>query len=129
MKNKKLHKWTFTYAAIGGVFGTQLGQLISGSFSLGGLLGSLSALLLVFLIDLTKNKMKKDRTPDFDERTRHNMTKYYAILPHVFIGIAFVVLGITTSMGVEQISVHYLWGLVFTYFMISGIGALIVSRK
>jgi hypothetical protein len=129
MKSKKLHKWTFTYAGIGGVFGMLLGQLIKGSFSMGGLLGSLFALLLIFLIDLTKNKMKKDKTPDFDERTQHNMTKYYAILPHVFIGIVFVGLGITTSMGVEQISVHYLWGLIFVYFMISGIGALLVSRR
>lgn len=129
MKHKKLHKWIFTFAGIGGVIGMTLGQLITSSFNPGGFLGSLSALSLFIIIDLIKNKMKKDNTPDVDERTRHNMMKYYAVIAHIFFGAAFIILGIVTSQGVQQISVNYLWGLVFAYLMISGIGGFIVSRR
>ncbi|WP_010651716.1 hypothetical protein [Oceanobacillus massiliensis] len=126
---KKINRWILTYVGICGLFGMTLGQLIKGTLNLGGFSGSLSAVLLFFIIDLIRNRMKKDRTPDFDERTRHNMLKYYVYISHIFIGGAFLLLAVVTSIGVEQISIYYLWILIFAYFMISGIGALIVSRK
>lgn len=126
---KKINRWILTFVSIGGLFGMTLGQLITGKLNLGGVLGSLSAVLLFFIIDLVRNRMKIDITPDFDERTRHNMLKYYVFIFHIFIGGAFLSLAVITSIGVEQISIYYLWILIFAYFMISGIGALIVSRR
>ncbi|MCM3741497.1 hypothetical protein M3210_14580 [Oceanobacillus luteolus] len=126
---QRISKWILTFGAIGALIGMTLGQLITGTLNLSGLLGSLSGVLLFFIIDLIRNRMKKDNTPDIDERTRYNMIRYYVYASNIFIGVAFLLLAIVTFVGMEQVSVYYLWIMIFVYFIISGIGAVVVSRK
>ncbi|WP_156855314.1 hypothetical protein [Oceanobacillus sp. AG] len=129
MKKKKLHKWVFTLAGIGGLIGMTFGQFIFGKLDFSGILGSLSAVILFFIIDLVKNRMKKDDTPDFDERTTHNVVKYYAYFSTGFIAVAFLLLAVVTASGLENVNISYLWILIFIYMLSSGIGAFIVSKK
>ncbi|MFD1606133.1 hypothetical protein [Oceanobacillus luteolus] len=126
---QRISKWILTFGAIGALIGMTLGQLITGTLNLSGLLGSLSGVLLFFIIDLIRNRMKKDNTPDIDERTRYNMIRYYVYASNIFIGVAFLLLAIVTFVGMEQVSVYYLWIMIFVYFIVSGIGAVVVSRK
>jgi len=126
---QRISKWILTFGAIGALIGMTLGQLITGTLNLSGLLGSLSGVLLFFIIDLIRNRMKNDNTPDIDERTRYNMIRYYVYASNIFIGVAFLLLAIVTFVGMEQVSVYYLWIMIFVYFIISGIGAVVVSRK
>src|SRR5690606_32056787 len=112
---QRISKWILTFGAIGALIGMTLGQLITGTLNLSGLLGSLSGVLLFFIIDLIRNRMKNDNTPDIDERTRYNMIRYYVYASNIFIGVAFLLLAIVTFVGMEQVSVYYLWIMIFVY--------------
>ncbi|WP_200411309.1 hypothetical protein [Virgibacillus salexigens] len=129
MKNKKYQKWMLTYAAIGVLVGTTITQLINGDLNLSGLLGTLTAALILFAIDIIRIRKKKDKTPDFDERTISNMQKFYLYSSNIFMVVIFLSLAVITAMGIEQITISYIWIFVFSYFSISGIGALIVSKR
>lgn len=129
MKTKIYQRWVFSFTAVFGLVGMVLGQLIQGEFNFSVALGAVTGALFIFILELIKNRIKRDKTPDFDERTKHNMLKYYTIIAHVFIGIALLLLAIVTSSGTEQISINYLWIFITAYLLISGIGALFVSRK
>lgn len=129
MKNNRIGKWKFTLAGAGGVLGMTVGQLIAGKLSFAGVLGSLTAFFIFFIIDMVRNRKKKDNTPDIDERTRQNMTKYYAVIANVFLATAFLLLAIITYIGIEQISIMYLWLFITAYMMISGIGAFILMKR
>ncbi|MBR3118661.1 hypothetical protein [Oceanobacillus profundus] len=129
MKRRKMHKWNFTFAGIGGVIGMTIGQLLVGNLNFGGILGSLTALLLVVGIDVARMRFKKDKTPDFDERTVKNMLKFYAYAANIFIALLFIGLGIISFMNIESVAVFYLMIPFAVYFLLSGVGALIVSRK
>ena len=61
MKRRKMHKWNFTFAGIGGVIGMTIGQLLVGNLNFGGILGSLTALLLVVGIDVARMRLKKTK--------------------------------------------------------------------
>ncbi|TFE00557.1 hypothetical protein [Jeotgalibacillus salarius] len=129
MKKKKLQKWGFTIAAMGGLGGMILGTLIFSGADWSAILGALTAFIIIFVINLLYVRSKNDQTPEVDERIVHNMRKYYAIIANVFLGILFLALSALTYMGHEQISLLYLWIFVVSYMFVSGIGALIVSRR
>lgn len=129
MKKGKMHKWMLTFAAGGGFIGMIIGNLLTGSLDISVVLGALTALVLMFIIDLIRNRLKKDKTPDFDERTVNNMMKYYAIIANIFIAILFIGLAILSFMEIESIEISYLFIPIVVYLFTSGIGAIIVSRK
>lgn len=129
MKTRKSQRWIFSITAVFGLFGMTLGQLIQGKFDISVALGALTGAVLIFILELTKNRLKKNKTPDFDERTQHNMLKYYAVIPNIFIGIAILLLAVVALNGIEQVSINYLWLFFMAYVLISGIGALLVIRK
>lgn len=56
-----MHKWMFTFAAVGGVIGMTFGQLLKGNLDFAGILGSLTGLLLMVGIDLVRMRWKKTR--------------------------------------------------------------------
>lgn len=86
-------------------------------------------MVIVFLINLQYVRSKKDKTPEVDERTLNNVRKYYAIIANLFLGFLFLLVAAVTYMGYEQISIFYLWIFIVSYMIISGIGALIFSRR
>lgn len=129
MKKKKLQQWGFTIAALGGLIGMLIGTLLFSGLDWSAVLGALTGFVVIFMINLFYVKSKKDKTPEVDERTINNMRKYYAVIANLFLGALFLFLAAMTYMGYEQISIFYLWIFVISYMLISGIGALIVSRR
>lgn len=129
MKKKKYQKWMFAYAAVGGLGGTILSQIIKGEFDLSISLGAVTAAIILFAIDLIRIWKKRDKTPDFDEQTIDNILKYFAYASNVFILMALLLLSIITLTGVTSISISYLWIVIIAYLFIGGLGALVLSRK
>ena len=130
---KKQQEWMLTYMAIGGLAGMCLGlgivYLIEGTFSLGVLLGILTAAGLTIVFNIVKVMAKKDKTPETDERTRQNIIKFYAYFSHAFLGLVFLLLGIGTFMDVQNVSIAYLWVFMMVYIFTSGFGAMWVKRR
>lgn len=129
MKQKRMHKWFLTFGGVGAFIGIGIGNLISGGLDAAVLLGGFTAFVIMFTIDLIRMRMKKDKTPDFDERTQHNLTKYYAVSANIFIALLFMSLAVGSLMGTESVTLTYLAIPFFTYLFLSGIGAIIVMRK
>lgn len=129
MKKKKYQQWGFTIVATGGLIGSIIGQFLKDKFDWSGVLGAFTGFAVIFLINLFYVRSKKDKTPEVDERTINNVRKYYAIIGNVFLGVLFLALAAFTYMGHDQISISYLWIFIVAYMLISGIGALIVSRR
>ncbi|MTD30690.1 hypothetical protein [Planomicrobium sp. YIM 101495] len=129
MNKKKLQKWNFTLAAMGGLIGMLLGTVFTKGLDWSAILGAFTAFAIIFLINFFYVRSKSDKTPEVDERTILNMRKYYAIIANVFLGILFLSLAAVTYMGYEQISLSYLWIFIISYMLISGVGALIVNNR
>lgn len=126
---KKYAKWNITIASTGGLVGVIIGTLIFSGVDWSAILGAFTGLVIIFIGNLMYVRSKKDKTPEVDERTINNMRKYYAIIANVFLGVLFLILAAVTYMGHDQISISYLWIFVIAYMLVSGIGALIVSRR
>lgn len=129
MKQKRMHKWFLTFGGVGAFVGIGIGNLISGGLDAAVLLGGFTAFLIMFTIDLIRMRMKKDKTPDIDERTQHNLTKYYAISANIFIALLFISLAVGSFLGTESVGLTYLVIPFIAYLFVSGIGALVVIRK
>lgn len=129
MKKKKYAQWNITIASTGGLIGVIIGTFIFSGVDWSAILGGITGLFIIFLGNLVYVRSKKDKTPEVDERTLNNMRKYYAIIANLFLGVLFLMLAAVTYMGYDQISIFYLWIFVIAYMLISGIGALIVSRR
>lgn len=129
MKKKKYAQWNITIASTGGLVGVIIGTLIFSGVDWSAILGAFTGLAIIFIGNLIYVKSKKDKTPEVDERIINNMRKYYAVIANVFLGALFLMVAAVTYMGHDQISINYLWIYVVAYMLISGIGALIVSRR
>ncbi|SHG71297.1 hypothetical protein [Ornithinibacillus halophilus] len=133
MNKKKIQKWNLAFMAVCTMVGVLLGltliYIVKGQFNFSVLLGALTASAILIIINVIKVHLKKDRTPETDERTVKNLLKFYVYSSHIFLGLLFVALGIITLVGIENISITYLWILIIAYLWISGIGALVVSRR
>ena len=81
------------------------------------------------VIEVIKQKKKKNNIPDADERVIKNISRFFAYTSHILTSILFISLGVFTLLGKESISIFYLWILFFSYIWIVGIGALIIKRK
>src|SRR5699024_9036415 len=121
--------WIFTFGAIGAVIGMFLAQILKGSFDLAGMLGALTAALILVTIDLIRKLRKKDQTPEFDERTRNNMLKFYAYAGNGFILLSILICSILLITGTSYLSLTYLLLILFLYFSLSGTIAFIISCK
>lgn len=126
---KKLKSWNITFAAFGGLIGMIFGQFIFNAGDLSAILGAATGFLVIFLINAVYVKSKKDNTPELDERTRGNMRSYYAIIGNVFVLILLLSLTVLTYRGEDYVSIDYLFMFVIAYMLISGVGALIVSKR
>lgn len=127
MKKRKYSQWTFSFGALGAAIGIIIGQI--GDFSVFAVLGGLSAALLVFVINLIYVRKKSDETPELDERIINNMRTFYFYASNVFFALVFIVLGILLFIDITSISTELIFFVLFGYFVISGIIALIISRK
>ncbi|MFD1067799.1 hypothetical protein [Oceanobacillus locisalsi] len=127
MKKRNFSQWTFSFGAFGAFIGTAISQI--GNFNLGTLLGGFSAALLVFIINIIYVVKKSDKTPEFDERTIRNMRNVYFYTSNIFTVLLIIILGILLAADVSSIPTITVLLTVFGYFALTGIIALIVSRR
>ncbi|MFC3899759.1 hypothetical protein [Aliicoccus persicus] len=127
MKNSKYSKWTLTFGAVGAIIGLMLSQFIN--FNFPGMLGGLTAGVILILINIIIVMRKSDNTPEYDERIINNIKNYYFYASLVFIGTAFVLLSVLMIMEIEMIAVTTIFIAFFIYFAITGLGAMIVRRR
>ena len=133
MKNLFKGKWALTLHGII-VFLTFLvinviTYLVKGDFRLGSLLGSLTGLTIIALINGIYVYYKRVKTPEIDERVRNNMIKYIAYASQIVFILFMVILTVVSFMGIKSISNFYLWIGVWVYMFIMGIGAMIVKFR
>ncbi|WP_368901964.1 hypothetical protein [Oceanobacillus oncorhynchi] len=130
---KHLQPWVWTIVGSIGFIASLLVKtiiyLFTGEFDFSGLLGLLTGLFIIIIINIIIVKTKKDKTPSIDERTLNNIKKFYAISPHIYLGIIIIGLIILSIMGMEVISITYLWAAVMLYLVLSGIGSLVIHLK
>lgn len=126
-EKKKYSKWTLSFGAIGGLVGLAIAQF--GNFNGTAILGGLFATLILAMINLIYVMNKSDTTPEFDERTTHNILKFYAYASNAFILLSIMLLTFLLMTGVEQLSLTVTLLILFAYFSLSGTMALIISRK
>jgi len=128
-----MEKWNLTFRAINMLVGVILGltivYIIKEEFDLNVLLGAITGIVILIVINVIKIWLKRDRTPDTDERIQKNMLTFHLFSSHIFIGILFVALCISMFIGIKYISTIYLWIIIIAYICFSGIGAFIVSRR
>lgn len=127
MQKSKYSKWALSIAAIGGIIGVMLAQLIEVNVST--MLGGLAASVTIIIINVIVVMRKSDKTPEYDERIINNIRNYYFYASLVFIGAVFILLSVLILMDVETIAITTIFIAFFIYFAITGIGAMIVRRR
>lgn len=130
---KILQKWNLAFSAICGVLGAFIGLTIiyttTGKFDISLVLGVLAGATIIIVINFIKVLIKKDETPETDERIKKNLIIYLLYSSHIFIGLLFLALTLISFLGFETVSLTYLWIIIIAYLWISGIGGFIVSRR
>src|SRR5690625_4860584 len=128
-----LQKWNLAFSAICGVLGAFIGLTIiyttTGKFDISLVLGVLAGATIIIVINFIKVLIKKDETPETDERIKKNLIIYLLYSSHIFIGLLFLALTLISFLGFETVSLTYLWIIIIAYLWISGIGGFIVSRR
>ncbi|MFD1205227.1 hypothetical protein ACFQ38_08930 [Sporosarcina contaminans] len=128
-----LEKWApffiITCTFMGAVLGSFLVYYFQGEFPYEVLTGGLVAAVILTIVELIKQKRKKDNLPEADERVIRNVLRFFAYASHIFLAILFIALGVFTLLGNETISIFYLWIFFFSYIWIVGIGAFIIKRR
>lgn len=132
MKNQR-QKWIWALMGVGAFIGTILGQIImyiiKGEFNFYATLASLSGVLILIVINIIIVYLKKDKTPEIDERTISNMLKYIAYSSNIFLGLLLTALAVLSLIGVKDIAIKYLWITMFSYLWIVGIGGIIIRCR
>ena len=134
-KKKELipKKWSSLFmiacAFIGTVLGTLLVYFIQGEFPYEVLAGGSTAVIILIIIELIKQKRKTDNMPETDERVTQNVFNFMAYGSHIFIAVLFIGLAAYTVLGSDAIPTLYLWIFFFSYIVIVGFGGIIIKRR
>ena len=130
---KTLERWAPFFiifcTLIGAVLGSFLFYSFQGEFPYEVLMGGIAATIILTILQLIKQKRKKDNLPEADERVIHNMFRFFSFASHITLAILFISLGVFTLLGNESISLLYLWIFFFAYIWIVGIGTLIIKVR
>ncbi|KIO63384.1 hypothetical protein [Caldibacillus thermoamylovorans] len=128
-----LTKWTPFFIIACGLIGIVLGSFLAyffqGEFPYDVFAGGLVATIILIIIQVIKQKRKKDNLPEADERVIHNVFRFFAYASHLSLAILFIALAVFTLLGNESISILYLWIFFFSYIWIFGIGAILIKRR
>ena len=116
-------------AFIGTVLGTLLVYFIKGEFPYEVLAGGSTAVIILLIIELIKQKRKTDNVPETDERVTQNIFNFMAYGAHIFIAVLFIGLAAFTLLGNDAIPTLYLWIFFLAYLVIVGFGGLIIKRR
>ena len=128
-----LEKWTPYFmmicTLIGAALGSWLAYVAYGEFPYEVLIGGAIATIILAVVQVIKQKRKKDNLPEADERVIRNMSRFFAIASHLTLAVLFIGLAIFTFLGNETISLLYLWISFFAYIWIVGIGTFIIKFR
>lgn len=128
-----LEKWTpffiITCTFMGVALGSFLIYFFQGEIPYEILTGGSIVAVIFTIIEVIKQKRRKDNLPEADERIIRNVFRFFAYASHISLAILFIALGTFTLLGNESISIFYLWIFFFSYIWIVGIGALIIKRR
>ncbi|MFD1067782.1 hypothetical protein [Oceanobacillus locisalsi] len=131
--NENFKKWVWTFVGFICVISSFITHTIiyvfTGELNISGLLGTLAGFIIIFLINAIYVKTKKNKTPAVDERTINNLKKFYAIVPHIYLGVIIIGLAVLTIIGIDVISMSYLWLAIMVYLGLCGVGAFILNLK
>lgn len=114
---------------IGTVLGTLLVYFIKGELPYEVLAGGSTAVIILLIIELIKQKPKTDNVPETDERVTQNIFNFMAYGSHIFIAVLFIGLALLTLLENDAIPTLYLWIFFFAYLVIVGFGGLIIKRR
>lgn len=128
-----LEKWTpffiITCTFMGAVLGSFLVYFFQGEFPYEVLTAGLIVAVILTIIEVIKQKRKRDNLPEADERVIRNVFRFFAYASHLFLAILFIALAVFTFLGNESISIFYLWIFFFSYIWIVGIGVFFIKRR
>lgn len=116
-------------AFIGTVLGTLLVYFIKGEFLYEVLAGGSTAVIILLIIELIKQKRKTDNLPETDERVTQNIFNFMAYGSHIFIAVLFIGLALFTLLGNGAIPTLYLWIIFLAYLVIVSFGGLIIKKR
>ncbi|WP_423188682.1 hypothetical protein ACO1PF_08800 [Alkalibacterium sp. f15] len=132
-REKILAKWVpfyiITCTFIGAVLGSLLIYFIQDEFPYEVLIAGVVVTIILTLFEVIKHKRKRGDLPEYDERLLRNVFRFFAYTSHISLAVLFVSLGIFTLLGIESISILYLWIGFFSYIWIVGIGTIIIKRR
>ena len=104
---QQLTKWVpyylITCTFLGAVLGSFLIYYFQGEFPYEVLTAGLVATLFLTVIEVIKQKKKKNNIPDADERVIKNISRFFAYTSHILTSILFISLGVFTLLGKESI--------------------------
>ena len=88
---KILEKWTpyfiITCTFIGAVLSSFLAYIFQGEFPYEVLIGGLVATIILTVIQVIKQKHKRDNLPEADERVIRNVFRFFAYTSHISLAI------------------------------------------
>lgn len=130
---KALEKWApyfiIACTVVGGLLGSAVMYYLQGDVPYEVVVGFVAAAVILTVVQMLKQKFKKDRLPEVDERVAKNVARFFAYSSHITLGVLVVGLAVVTALGGEVISTTYLWILFFAYIWVVGIGTFILKRR
>lgn len=128
-----LEKWVpyfmIAFITIGALIGSAVINYLQGDVPYEVIVGFVVASVMLTIIQMVKQKLKKDRLPEVDERVAKNVSKFFAYSSHITLGLVVVGLAVVTALGDEAISIYYLWVLFILYLWVVSIGTFILKRR
>ena len=118
-----------TCTFFGAILGSLLVYFIQGEFPYEVFAGGSTAVIILIIIELIKQKRKTDNMPETDERVTQSVFNFMAYGSHIFIAVLFIDLAAFTVLGSDAIPTLYLWIFFFSYIVIVGFGGIIIKRR
>ncbi|GGP06846.1 ATP synthase subunit I [Oceanobacillus neutriphilus] len=132
-KKRSAKKSTLTLRLISSLIGILLGTILvfffQGEYPYEVLLGGLTGAVIIAVFAWIIKKRKKDNTPEADERVKQNIFRFSAYASHISLAVLFMGIFISSLLGVESVSMMYLWIFFVAYIWITGIGTVIARRR
>lgn len=94
--DKLITKWSTYFiissTLIGSILGSFLIYYFQGEFPYEVLNGGLIATIILTVVEVIKQKRKKNNLPEVDERVIRNIFRFFTYLSHIFLGLLFITL-------------------------------------
>lgn len=128
-----LEKWTPFFIIVctftGAVLSSFLVYYFQGEFPYEVFTGGFIAAIILTVIQVVKQRSKKNNLPEADERVIHNVFRFFSYASHIALAIIFIAVAVLTLLGNESVSIFYLWIIFFSYIWVTAIGVFFIKRS